>query len=310
MPILASVVREDSTGAEYAAVTAKLIATEARLGATTHFKPFFRGQNPTVAEVGFWAIWDWTILRLLRAEDFDGLAELLNNFQTQLELYQRRGIPGTTEIGIAPALAAMSVKSESDVAIRSPRNDAQERNTALLEDRDSAPGASEQIAQPTSQTNVPKEKGMSADDRISQYLTTVERSVGRLARPLNESSQYLLSCGFQRYDNPTANLGEIESDVGTIRAGLDDDHEVLTVWQLIHPLRDNVKKSADYLLALLTMNMGAKGAWFAINEVGEGRNIERWVVLVSRLAVPTLDKGDLALALESLFKLSKLYDEN
>ena len=148
---------------------------------------------------------------------------------------------------------------------------------------------------------------MSAEDRISQYLTTVRSTVTPTAAVERVESVFT-ELGLPASRQAEGDVWEIPTDVGSITAGLDEDQEILTVWQLIHPIQEPPKKRADYLWALLSMNMSATGAWFAIHEVGEGRSAERWVVIVARLAVPTLDKGDLALALESLFRLSKIYD--
>jgi hypothetical protein len=94
-------------GKRYAGVKATIVATDLSLGATTHFAPRLRGQNRTVAEFGFWALWDWMILLLLRAEDFDALERSFDTFGFQLNRYRASGIPSFSEIGVAPLLAAM-----------------------------------------------------------------------------------------------------------------------------------------------------------------------------------------------------------
>jgi hypothetical protein len=70
-----------------------------------------RGQNPTVGELGFWALWDWMALYLLGAREFDVLADALNAFADQLSLYRTFGIPRLREMGSAP-LAAVTVLAE------------------------------------------------------------------------------------------------------------------------------------------------------------------------------------------------------
>ncbi len=112
MPMPAAAVREDFAGKSWAGVKAKIVATDSVLGATTHFKPKFREQNPTVAEYGFWALWDWMILYLLRTEELDVLARSFNSFTYQLSLYPAHGIPGSTEMGATPFIAATSETSE------------------------------------------------------------------------------------------------------------------------------------------------------------------------------------------------------
>jgi hypothetical protein len=98
-------------GNRYAGVKAKIVATDVSLGATTHFAPRLRGQNRTVAELGFWALWDWMILFLLRAEEFDALDRCFDSFGYQLNRYHARGIPSFGEIGVAPLMAAMQRKA-------------------------------------------------------------------------------------------------------------------------------------------------------------------------------------------------------
>jgi hypothetical protein len=106
LPLPAAVVQNDAAGESFARVKAKIVGTRSVLGATTHFKPRLQGQNPTIAEYGFWALWDWMTFRLLHAEEFDVLARSYNGFAYQLRLYQAHGIPGFTEMGAAPLLAA------------------------------------------------------------------------------------------------------------------------------------------------------------------------------------------------------------
>jgi hypothetical protein len=94
-------------GERHAAVRAKIVATDVSLSATTHFAPRLRGQNRMLAELGFWALWDWVIVWLLRAEEFDALGACFDSFAYQLNRYRARGIPSFSEIGVAPLLAAM-----------------------------------------------------------------------------------------------------------------------------------------------------------------------------------------------------------
>jgi hypothetical protein len=91
----------------YAGVKAKIVATDLSLGATIQVAPKLRGQNRTVAELGFWALWDWMILSLLKAEEFDALGHSFDSFGYQLSRYRARGIPSFGEIGVAPLMAAM-----------------------------------------------------------------------------------------------------------------------------------------------------------------------------------------------------------
>lgn len=94
-------------GTRYAGVRATIVATDVSLGATARFAPRLRGENRTVAELGFWALWDWMILFLLRAEEFEALERSFDSFGYQLSRYRARGVPSFSEIGVAPLMAAM-----------------------------------------------------------------------------------------------------------------------------------------------------------------------------------------------------------
>jgi hypothetical protein len=72
-----------------------------RLGATTEFEPL-TAMNETVAELGLWALWDWTIQLLSE----DGIADTLRRMTAQCAYYQEHGIPGVWELGIAPFVVA------------------------------------------------------------------------------------------------------------------------------------------------------------------------------------------------------------
>lgn len=112
VPLLPGALREEAPGKPGARVRVKMVATDFILGATTHFKPILRGQNPTVAEYGYWALWDWMAFRLLEAQEFDVLARSLNNLSYQLSIYRTYGIPGFNEMGQAPYLAATANQAD------------------------------------------------------------------------------------------------------------------------------------------------------------------------------------------------------
>ncbi len=98
----------------------------------------------------------------------------------------------------------------------------------------------------------------------------------------------------------------IDTDVGRVRAGLDESGHVLTMWQPIHQLTGGPKKNADYLATLLRINSGTVGACFCLDEYLEG---EEWVLLMSRISAQQIDKEEVELALEGLLRMSALYDE-
>lgn len=114
VPLPAPAVREEFAGKPMARVKAKMVATNSVLGATTHFKPRLGGQNPTVAEYGFWALWDWMILFLLQADEYPEVARSYNSFAYQLSLYQAHGVPGFTEMGVSPLVAVTAVANRDE----------------------------------------------------------------------------------------------------------------------------------------------------------------------------------------------------
>jgi hypothetical protein len=114
VPLPPAVLQDRAANKPYARVTAKILATDSTLGATTHFKPL-RAENPTVAEWCFWALWDWMILSLLGLEEYDVLAASLNSFEYQLHLYRAGGMPSTRQMGIAPLQAVIETGATQEL---------------------------------------------------------------------------------------------------------------------------------------------------------------------------------------------------
>jgi hypothetical protein len=87
-------------------VEVALVRARQRLGAATHFKPA-RGTNETVAELGLWALWAWTV----RLADRDALAlePTLELLLTQCAYYREHGLPGVRDIGKAPYYPLLSM---------------------------------------------------------------------------------------------------------------------------------------------------------------------------------------------------------
>jgi hypothetical protein len=98
----------------------------------------------------------------------------------------------------------------------------------------------------------------------------------------------------------------VSSDLGVIHSGLDDDEEVLTFHQIVHPMDKADKKEGEYYSALLRMNMGSTGACFAMYEDDYG---QRSIVVVGRIAATSLDAPEVALTLESVFRMLSAYDQ-
>jgi hypothetical protein len=114
VPILAPVVRdeEEESGKQYAEVRAVIQSSRDRIGAEAHFKPRAAGQSPTIAELGFWALWDWTILELLDRGAFGPLADAVNTFDIQLAMYHQHGLPAARTVGVVPWNAVLQYERE------------------------------------------------------------------------------------------------------------------------------------------------------------------------------------------------------
>ena len=147
---------------------------------------------------------------------------------------------------------------------------------------------------------------MGTESLLDEYLTKVR---AKETAPVTEVRQRV-EAAFDELKLPWERSQEgnwaITSDVGEVRAGLDDDEEVLTFWQLIHELGRPPKKAGEYLFALLSANADTTGACFAIREM-EG--MDPLVFIVSRIAAQKLDPEEVALALQSVFWLSSHFDE-
>lgn len=80
-----------------------------RAMAGTHFKPL-KAMNETVAELGLWALWDWTVLVVDGHEA--ALAPILKNLRVQCRYYREHGPPRVRDIGTAPFYAMMKGSSD------------------------------------------------------------------------------------------------------------------------------------------------------------------------------------------------------
>ncbi len=95
---------------------------------------------------------------------------------------------------------------------------------------------------------------------------------------------------------------KIETDVGTVFAGLDDTAGILTISRNLYEWDGKAKRRASFLEAMLKMNGVTSGACFGILEHPEGT----YVLAVGRMAALTVDKEELALSLKAVIELSKL----
>ncbi len=98
---------------------------------------------------------------------------------------------------------------------------------------------------------------------------------------------------------------QIDSDVGQVSAGLDDDEDVLTFSQVINELSKPDKKSGEFYGALLRQNFYTTGACFAVMDDGDGNPL---LLILGRISANNVDTNEVALTLQSLFELSAVFD--
>jgi hypothetical protein len=100
----------------------------------------------------------------------------------------------------------------------------------------------------------------------------------------------------------------IDADVGTVYFGVDDEGDVLTIWQLLMSLKDpeKPKKHAEFFEDLLAVNRDTRGACLAIDKTFEAG--QKWLMVLARLRAPTLDAPEFAMAMEDVFATSKMFD--
>jgi hypothetical protein len=84
-------------------------ADAGRLAAKTHFKGWRTGQE-RLAEMGLYALFDWVVLECDRKPDL--LEPILSRLAMQCALYRERGMPGLTDLGVAPFQALSGSATE------------------------------------------------------------------------------------------------------------------------------------------------------------------------------------------------------
>jgi hypothetical protein len=143
-------------------------------------------------------------------------------------------------------------------------------------------------------------------DELGEFLDSTRKKSEKQSPRIEQIEQI-----FQELDLPRNREHGgwlIETDVGPVRAGLDEDGKVMTFWQTIHPLKGSPEEEADYLTTLLKINAQTIGACFAIDETEEGE--PDWIMLIARISAEQLDKEEVALALEGLLRMSALYEDD
>jgi hypothetical protein len=95
----------------------------------------------------------------------------------------------------------------------------------------------------------------------------------------------------------------INSDVGEVMAGLDDDEDVLSIWQVQFPVTKPAKKNGELFDEMLRANADTTGACFAIRQPEDG---PPYVFVVARISAKSVDAPEIALTLSSVFSLASL----
>jgi len=156
-----------------------------------------------------------------------------------------------------------------------------------------------------------EDPSMSRESRLSEYLKKTRgqgpaEGVQEVAARV-EMILSALELPWHVEDRAQAIWG-VEADVGLVFLGLDETGDVLSLWQKIHPIRGDSAENADYFNSLLHINASTTGACFAINDYGD--EDEEWLLIIGRIAAAKLDLEEVELALESVFYLSKLFDDD
>lgn len=150
---------------------------------------------------------------------------------------------------------------------------------------------------------------MGIEDELGEFLQTAHE--GREPAGERGETETRVESLFDELSLPWSAQGDlwhIDSDVGLVAAGLDEDKDVLTFIQMLGPWNGRrAKKMTDFMEALLKMNSQSSGACFAIfGDRDEGE--EEQIGIVARIAAQSIDKEEIALALTSLFRMSKVFD--
>ena len=147
---------------------------------------------------------------------------------------------------------------------------------------------------------------MSAEESLQRYLTKVRENAGPAASAGDaERRVELILIDLELpWRAEAVDMWAIDSDVGVVRAGLNDDDDILTIWQVIGPLPGKPKKLGELFHDLLRINADTRGACLAITGHGDDEALS----VIARLNAPTLDKEEFAMALEDVFATSKLFD--
>lgn len=106
---------------------------------------------------------------------------------------------------------------------------------------------------------------------------------------------------------PAGDIWEIESDVGDVMIGLNDDDSMLSIWSPIHPLDPKkLKKDAGYFAYLLRVNDSTQGSCFAIADIGD----TPWIWVIARQSFAGVNAESLSVALTDVFASLKIYQSD
>jgi hypothetical protein len=147
---------------------------------------------------------------------------------------------------------------------------------------------------------------LGTEELLSAYLTKTRATADRAERSAVTKRVHELFAELGLQATSENDVWAIASDVGTVYAGLDDDEEVLSFWQVINTLSSPPKKLGEVFYALLCANADSTGACFAIRRPDDGG--EPYFFIVGRIAAQKLDKEEIALTLTSVFHLSSMFD--
>lgn len=145
---------------------------------------------------------------------------------------------------------------------------------------------------------------MGTEDLLADYLSksrqNKERSETSIAHSRVQEIFDELNVPWRQEDD----VWVLTSDVGEVYAGLNDEEDVLSIWQFPVSFTKPPKKLGEIYHSLLSMNADSAGAWFAVRTIG-GENM---LMIVGRIAADQLDPEEVALTLGTVFSLASTFE--
>jgi hypothetical protein len=109
---------------------------------------------------------------------------------------------------------------------------------------------------------VSTEEQVSTDELLAQYVRNARERRSTATRGDAENRVESILTELQMpWRSEEADSWSIDSDVGEVRLGLNEDDEILSIWQLVSPVPGKPKRNAEMYRELLRINQQTLGAW-------------------------------------------------